>query len=168
MSRAPRTKETLPDFLKWRRVTRHPLVFRGLTGSQRTPGFWGVTGYPPSSQGFLSPPWARTWDHELRYPFEVVPTWSWVRALTEAKEKSMGHAPIAYEWDHPSSEWARGWGTYKKGTFFVRAPPPGPLRRWVVPLTGYPPSSQGFLSPPWARTWDHELRYPFEVVPTTN
>ena len=52
--------------------------------------------------------------------------------------------------------------------FFVRAPPPGPLRRGVVPLTGYPPSSQGFLSPPWARTWDHELRYPFEVVPTTN
>ena len=41
--RAPRTKETLPDFLKWRRVTRHPLVFRGLTGSQRTPGFGGVT-----------------------------------------------------------------------------------------------------------------------------
>ena len=39
MGRAPRTKETLPDFLKWRRVTRHPLVFRGLTGSQRTPGF---------------------------------------------------------------------------------------------------------------------------------
>ena len=43
LGRAPRTKETLPDFLKWRRVTRHPLVFRGLTGSQRTPGFWGVT-----------------------------------------------------------------------------------------------------------------------------
>ena len=41
--RAPHTKETLLDFLKWRRVTRHPLVFRGLTGSQRTPGFWGVT-----------------------------------------------------------------------------------------------------------------------------
>ena len=39
LGRAPRTKETLPDFLKWRRVTRHPLVFRGLTGSQRTPGF---------------------------------------------------------------------------------------------------------------------------------
>ena len=37
--RAPHTKETLPDFLKWRRVTRHPLVFRRLTGSQRTPGF---------------------------------------------------------------------------------------------------------------------------------
>ena len=33
LGRAPRTKETLPDFLKWRRVTRHPLVFRGLTGS---------------------------------------------------------------------------------------------------------------------------------------
>ena len=42
LGRAPRTKETLPDFLKWRRVTRHPLVFRGLTGSQRTLGFWGV------------------------------------------------------------------------------------------------------------------------------
>ena len=39
LGRAPRTKETLPDFLKWRRVTRPPLVFRGLTGSQRTPGF---------------------------------------------------------------------------------------------------------------------------------
>ena len=43
LGKAPRTKETLPDFLKWCRVTRHPLVFRGLTGSQRTPGFWGVT-----------------------------------------------------------------------------------------------------------------------------
>ena len=31
--RTPHTKETLPDFLKWRRVTRHPLVFRWLTGS---------------------------------------------------------------------------------------------------------------------------------------
>ena len=52
LGRAPRTKETLPDFLKWRRVTRRPLVFRGLTGSQRTPGFWGVTvseGYPTDS-----------------------------------------------------------------------------------------------------------------------
>ena len=39
LGRASRTKETLPDFLKWRRVTRHPLVFRGLTNSQRTPGF---------------------------------------------------------------------------------------------------------------------------------
>ena len=38
LGRAPRTKETLPDFLKWRQVTRHPLVFRGLTGSQHTPG----------------------------------------------------------------------------------------------------------------------------------
>ena len=39
LGRAPRTKETLPDCLKWCRVTRHPFVFRGLTGSQRTPGF---------------------------------------------------------------------------------------------------------------------------------
>ena len=43
LGRAPRTKETLPDFLKWRRVTQHPLVFRGLTGSQQTPRVWGVT-----------------------------------------------------------------------------------------------------------------------------
>ena len=39
LGRAPYTKETLPDVMKWRRVTRHPLVFRGLTGSQWTPGF---------------------------------------------------------------------------------------------------------------------------------
>ena len=39
LGRAPHTEETLPDFLKWRRVTRHPLVFRGLTGSHWTPGF---------------------------------------------------------------------------------------------------------------------------------
>ena len=39
LGRALRTKETLPDFLKWHRVTRHPLVLCGLTGSQRTPGF---------------------------------------------------------------------------------------------------------------------------------
>ena len=44
LGRAPRTKGTLPDFLKWGRVTRQPLVFRGLTGSQRTSGIWGVTG----------------------------------------------------------------------------------------------------------------------------
>ena len=37
LGRAPHTKETLPDCLKWRRVTRHPLVFRGLMGNQRTP-----------------------------------------------------------------------------------------------------------------------------------
>ena len=42
LGRAPRTKKTLPDFMKWHWVTRRPLVFRGLTGSQRTPKFWGV------------------------------------------------------------------------------------------------------------------------------
>ena len=41
---------------------------------------------------------------------------SWVRALTEAKEKAMGHSPIACELDHPSSEWARGWGPYIAGS----------------------------------------------------
>ena len=43
LGRAPRRKETLPDFREKCRVTRHSRVFRGLTGSQRTPGFWGVT-----------------------------------------------------------------------------------------------------------------------------
>ena len=43
LGRAPRTKETLPDFREWCRVTRHSRVFRGLTGCQRTPRFWDVT-----------------------------------------------------------------------------------------------------------------------------
>ena len=38
LGRALRTKETLPDFHEWCRVTRHPRIFRGLTGCQRTPG----------------------------------------------------------------------------------------------------------------------------------
>ena len=54
VGRAPRTKETLPDCLKWRRVTRHPLVFRGLTGSQRTPGF-GASQRIPRELGFGYP-----------------------------------------------------------------------------------------------------------------
>ena len=43
LGRAPCTKETLPDFREKCRVTRHSRVFRRLTGSQRTPWFWGVT-----------------------------------------------------------------------------------------------------------------------------
>ena len=39
LGRAPHTKETLPDFLKWCRVTRQLLVFRGLMVGQQTPGF---------------------------------------------------------------------------------------------------------------------------------
>ena len=39
LGRVPRTKETLPDFRERCRVTRHPPVFRGLTGCQRTPEF---------------------------------------------------------------------------------------------------------------------------------
>ena len=41
LGRAPRTKETLPDFLEWCRVTRYPRVFRGLTGCQRDPRVLG-------------------------------------------------------------------------------------------------------------------------------
>ena len=39
LGRAPRTKETLPDFREECRVTRHSRVFRGLTGSHGPPGF---------------------------------------------------------------------------------------------------------------------------------
>ena len=41
LGRASRIKETLPDFRERGRVTRPS--FRGLMGSQRTPGIWGVT-----------------------------------------------------------------------------------------------------------------------------
>ena len=43
LGKAPRTKKTLLNFREWYRVTRHPRVFRRLTGCQRTPGIWGVT-----------------------------------------------------------------------------------------------------------------------------
>ena len=45
LGRAPRTKETLPNFREWCRVTRHSRVFRGLTSCQRTPREWGVTAW---------------------------------------------------------------------------------------------------------------------------
>ena len=45
LGRAPHTKETLPDFRELCQVTRHPRVFRRLTGCQWTPGFWGVTAW---------------------------------------------------------------------------------------------------------------------------
>ena len=47
LGRVPRTKETLPDFREKCRVTRHSRVFRGLTGSQRTPGFGASHGVMP-------------------------------------------------------------------------------------------------------------------------
>ena len=43
LGRAPRTKETLPDFHEVCRVSRHPRIFRRLTSCQRTPRFWGIT-----------------------------------------------------------------------------------------------------------------------------
>ena len=67
LGRAPRTKETLPDFLKWHRVTRRQLVFRGLTGSQRTLGFWSVTDFVASIhtiKSLLSNTLQRDQDHQ--------------------------------------------------------------------------------------------------------
>ena len=69
LGRALRTKETLPDFLKWCRVTRHPLVFRGLTGSQRTPGFWGVRAWYQSAPSWVFRPGFRLGD-VFESPFE--------------------------------------------------------------------------------------------------
>ena len=43
LCRAPHTKETLLDFRERCQVARHSRVFRGLTGSQRTPRDRGVT-----------------------------------------------------------------------------------------------------------------------------
>ena len=43
LGRAPHTKEILLDFREKCRVTRHSRIFHELTGSQQTPGFWGVT-----------------------------------------------------------------------------------------------------------------------------
>ena len=45
LGRAPRRKETLPDFGEKCWVTRHSRVFRRLTGSQPTPGLRGVTAW---------------------------------------------------------------------------------------------------------------------------
>ena len=45
LGRALSTKETLPNFREKCQVTRHSRVFRGLTGSQRTLGKWGVTAW---------------------------------------------------------------------------------------------------------------------------
>ena len=42
LGKAPRRKETFPDFHEWCRVTRHSRIFHGLTGCQRTPRVWGV------------------------------------------------------------------------------------------------------------------------------
>ena len=36
----PVQKKLCPIFREWCRVTRHPRVFLGLTGCQRTPGNW--------------------------------------------------------------------------------------------------------------------------------
>ena len=43
MGRAPRTKETLPDFHEWCRATRHPLLFLQVDGLSTDPRDWGVT-----------------------------------------------------------------------------------------------------------------------------
>ena len=54
LGRAPHTKEALPDFHEWCRVTRHPRIFRGLTGCQRTPGFGASQVSGPKMENKLS------------------------------------------------------------------------------------------------------------------
>ena len=74
LGRAPCTKETLLDFREKCRVTRHSRAFRGLTGSQRTPGFWGVIAWYqslgiriPREIGFWYPSPLGWFDVEYRY-----------------------------------------------------------------------------------------------------
>ena len=79
LGRAPRTKETLPDFREKCQVTRHSRVFRGLTGSQRNPGFWGVTAWYQSlgiriprelGFGYPSPQGGMMWSIGLWEPMD--------------------------------------------------------------------------------------------------
>ena len=74
LGKTPHTNETLPDFREKCRVARHSRVFRGLTGSQRTPGIWGVTAWYqslgiqiPRELGFGCPLPLRWLDVEYRY-----------------------------------------------------------------------------------------------------
>ena len=60
LGKAPRTKETLPDFREWCRVTRHPRVFRGLTGCQRTLGDQGITAWYQNLEIRIPKAWG-TW-----------------------------------------------------------------------------------------------------------
>ena len=76
----------------------------GTTPRRSRPGGGALTKKIPTTN------WATSSVGSESAPHFNMSLWSWVRALTEAKEKGMGHAPIACEWDHPSSEWARGWG----------------------------------------------------------
>ena len=64
LGRAPRTKETIPNFREKCRVTRHSRVFRELTGSQRIPGFWGVTMHQRKFQFFAS---RKVWKFHPKY-----------------------------------------------------------------------------------------------------
>ena len=74
LGRAPITKETLLDFREKCRVARHSRVFCRLTGSQWTPGKWGViTWYQslgiriPRELGFGYPSLLGWLDVEYRY-----------------------------------------------------------------------------------------------------
>ena len=49
LGKAPRTKKTLLDFREKCQVIRLSRLFRGLTGSQRTPGVWSVTNMSDSN-----------------------------------------------------------------------------------------------------------------------
>ena len=65
--RAPCTKETLPDFREWCRFTRHPRVFRRLTGCQRTPRNWGVTQVPTKAIQKMPFELFKGWKPSLRH-----------------------------------------------------------------------------------------------------
>ena len=89
LGRAPRTKETLPDFREWCRVTRHPRVFRGLTGCQRTPREWGVTrGALPKVQ---TCPNKFTMTIQGPYASKIMATWAPASILTNISQPNILH-----------------------------------------------------------------------------
>ena len=94
LGRAPRTKETLPDFPEKCRVTRHSRVFRGLTGSQRTPRIWGVT----SPLSVMKPPIPKSFSPSVSEPLTMKPTRGELRSRLEVlakKKRSVKQKPLS-------------------------------------------------------------------------
>ena len=137
LGRAPRTKETLPDFCEKCRVTRHSRVFRGLTGSQRTPGNWGVTRCEASeAESSIE---RLTYEcHALRGDFQRQ------EALVVQRDGA-----IASLRDEAYTQWASGRLAFQKSPFLLialeRQPPrlrPAPLLHLLLltsHLTSEPP-----------------------------
>ena len=135
LGRAPRTKETLPDFLKWRRVTRHPLLFRGLTGSQRTLGIWGCGPYPIHGPARLAFKWKENVKRKCGLIFEfwkirprggTVLLWSchlllflFLSGENQVRTKNPNDSSMEKSGLRKLDFWVRG-SDYLSGRYFIR------------------------------------------------